>query len=70
MDKLMIDHALQQMVGFRLGKWGANIHELISSMGLKKEEWEYIKKNEESGNMDEDDVAIINEIFAKGENQE
>lgn len=66
MDKLMIDHALQQMVGFKLGKWGANVYELISSMGLKKEEWEYIKNNEESGNLDEDDIKIIDEIFSSG----
>ncbi len=59
-----IGDALQQMTGFRLGKWGADVRELISSMGLRKEEWEHIKNNEESGHLDENDIKEIDEIFA------
>ncbi len=62
--KKLINEALQQMVGFRLGKWSGNVRELVSSMGLKKDEWEHIKNNEESGHLDEDDISEINEYFA------
>ena len=58
-----IEEALQQMTGFRIGKWGANIIELVSSMGLKKEEWEDIKKYEDNGNLDKRDIEEINEYF-------
>ena len=71
-NKRLIDDALQQMTGFRVGRWGGSPRELISSMGLEKEEWEYIKKHEESGHLDEDDIEEINEEFAestKGETQ-
>lgn len=66
MSRDMIGEALQQMTGFKLGKWGADIRELISSMGLKKREWEYIKKHEESGHLDDDDIREINELFVNG----
>ena len=65
MSRDEIGEALQQMTGFRLGKWGADIGELISSMGLTKDEWEHIKKYENSGHLDEDDIKTINEIFTK-----
>ncbi len=63
MTKQMIEHALQQMIGFRLGKWGAGARELVSSMGLKEKEWELIKKNEESGSLDKNDIKEIDEYF-------
>lgn len=63
MSRDEIAEALQQMTGFRLGKWGADVRELASSMGLKKHEWEHIKKNENSGGLDEDDIKGINEYF-------
>lgn len=62
MKKDLIKEALQQFVGFKVGKWG-NIEELISSMALTKEEWEHIKENEESGNLDEDDIEKVNKYF-------
>jgi CTP:phosphocholine cytidylyltransferase-like protein len=61
--KLKINQALQQMTGFKLGKWGADPTELVSSMGLKKEEWDYIKDKEESGYLDNNDIKEINEYF-------
>lgn len=69
-DKLekekQIELALQQMTGFRLGKWGASVRELVSSMGLTKKEWEYINKNEDSCQLFKEDIDEINEIFANG----
>jgi len=59
----LINEALQQMTGFKIGKWGASITELISSMGLKKSEWDYIKKNEDSGFLDKEDIKEINNYF-------
>lgn len=60
--KKLISEALQQFTGFQVGKWG-DIGELISSMGLTEEEWNYIKDNEESGHLDEQDIKKINECF-------
>lgn len=68
--KVMIEYALNQMTGFKLGKWGADIRELVGSMGLKKKEWEHIKKDEESGHLDEDDIKTIDEYFAEQEDLE
>ena len=48
MSKKEIDEALQQFQGFVIGATGGQIEELISSMGLTKEEWESIK-NDENG---------------------
>ncbi len=59
----LIEMALQQMIGFRLGSWGAYPQELVSSMGLSKEEWEYIKKTQDKGFMDEKDVIQIDEYY-------
>lgn len=64
-----IGEALQQMTGFKIGRW-SDIIDLVSSMGLKKEEWEHIKKDEESGHLDEDDIERINEHFALSEESE
>jgi hypothetical protein len=62
----LISDALQQMVGFKIGKWSADITELASSMGLKKSEWEYIKNNEDKGFLDEEDIKELDE-YMEGE---
>ncbi len=64
--KKLISEALQQMIGFKLGRWGADPIELVSSMGLTITEWRYIKKNEESGYLDKDDIKEINKYFKEG----
>ncbi len=63
MTREEINEALQQMQGFQIGKWGGDVRELASSMGLKKSEWEHIKENEQCG-LDEDDINEIDEYFA------
>lgn len=63
-----IGEALQQMTGFKIGKWSDDITELASSMGLTKEEWEYIKKNEDEGYLDEKDIEELDEYFKEGFN--
>ena len=65
-NKKMISEALQQMQGFKLGKWGACPRELVSSMGLTEKEWKHIKEKEDSGNLDKDDIKEINEYFESG----
>jgi hypothetical protein len=60
-----IELAVQQMTGFKLGKWGAEPTELVSSMGLTKEEWDYIKENEDSGRLDKEDIKIIDDYYVK-----
>ena len=62
-SKKGISQAIQQMIGFRIGKWSANPIELISSMGLTRKEWEHIKKYEESGNIDTKDIIEIDNHF-------
>jgi len=57
-----INDALQQMCGFKIGKWD-DIIALIKAIGLTKKEWEYIKKKEDSGTLDEDDIKSLNEYF-------
>ena len=58
-----IGEAIQQFTGFKIGKGGADILELASSMGLTKKEWEYIKKYEANGYLDEKDVKELDEYF-------
>jgi hypothetical protein len=58
-----IELAVQQMTGFRLGKWGAEPIELISSMGLTEEEWKNIKEFEDSGNLDKEDIEELDLYF-------
>ena len=60
-DKRQIDLALQAMLGFKLGKWGADARELASTIGLTSEEWEYIKLKEDGGGLNEDDIDTIND---------
>ena len=69
-NKKGIGEALQQMTGFKIGKWSSDITELVSSMGLEKEEWEYIKKNEDEGYLDEKDVKELDEYFKELEKQQ
>ncbi len=65
-NKESINEALQQMTGFRVGRWGASPTELVSSMGLTITEWRHIKKNEDSGHLDKDDIKEINKYFKNG----
>ena len=63
-EKRNIEDMLQQMIGFKIGKWD-DIIDLILNAGLTKREWEIIKKNEDSGCLDEEDIIEINEHFKK-----
>ncbi len=63
MSKQMIELALQAMLGYKLGKWGADCRELCSTIGLKKEEWDHIKKNEDFAGLDKEDIQDINTYF-------
>ena len=67
-EEKQIELAIQQMTGFRLGRWGADPIELISSMGLKEKEWKIIKKKEDSAYLDKDDIREIDKHF-KGEQE-
>jgi len=67
-DERAIGEALQQMTGFKIGKWSGDVTELASSMGLKKKEWEHIKKNEDEGYLDKKDIDELDEYFKEGEN--
>jgi len=58
----LIQQALSQMTGFRLGKWGGSTRELVSSMGLTQEEWNYIKKNAQC-DLSEDETEEVDEYF-------
>ena len=69
MKKKLINEALQQMQGFKLGKWGADVRELVSSMGLKENEWEWIKEHEDNGNLDDNDIEEINKYFEDAEDE-
>lgn len=68
-NQKLISEALQQMTGFQVGKW-SDSSELVSSMGLREEEWEHIKENEESGHLDDDDIKEINQYFANSGGEE
>ena len=63
-EKRNIEDMLQQMIGFKIGKWD-DIIDLILNAGLTKREWETIKKNEDSGCLDEKDIIEINEHCKK-----
>ena len=59
-----LDLADAQFIGFKEGKWSANIIHLIESMGLTKREW--IKWKELYPNvLDEADFNQIEEYFNK-----
>ena len=57
-----IGNALQQMNGFKIGKWD-DVIALVISIGLEEKEWEHIKKNEQSGLLDDDDIKSIDLYF-------
>lgn len=63
-DADAIGEALQQMTGFKIGKWD-DVAELVSSMGLSEEEWAHIKSEEHSGGLDEKDIAEIDKYFSE-----
>ena len=67
-EEKAIEDALQQMTGFKIGKWSGDITELASSMGLTKKEWVHIKRNEEEGYLDKKDIDELDEYFKEGEN--
>lgn len=58
-----IELAEHQFLGFITGSQGYSIEKLISSMGLKKKEWEYLKKEELVNGLRELDISEINSHF-------
>jgi hypothetical protein len=60
-----IDKAEQQLLGFTHAKQGYSLIDLISSMGLKKDEWETLNANYELTYLSDDDIEEINEYFKK-----
>ena len=63
MSEGRIGSALQQMIGFKIGKW-SDVTDLIMNMGLEIKEWEHIKNNESCG-LDDKDIEEIDEYFTK-----
>ena len=55
----MQDFLLQQLLGFRLGKEGFPIIELISGAGLTKEEWFNIKDETDVTSLNDSDIGDI-----------
>ena len=45
MSKKQLDLAEAQLLGWHLGRWGANADEICSQMGLTEEEWKILKKD-------------------------
>lgn len=60
-----IEFALQQFIGFTHGKKGFPVRELVSSMGLKKEEWDRLNEEEDMalGHLDVEDCEEIDKYF-------
>lgn len=56
----LIELAEQQFLGFSLGSRGFSIEELVSSMALKKEEWDYLKKEGLVNSLDSRDIEDVN----------
>lgn len=65
----LINEALQQMAGFKIGIED-DIIMLIDTMGLTKEEWKHIKSKEDSGNLFDSDIEKIDKFFAVSEKSE
>ena len=57
-----LDLADAQFLGFKEGKWNANIIFLIQAMGLSKKEWERWKKNYPNI-LDDSDFEEIDRYF-------
>ncbi len=63
-DKQMINDAEQQFTGWALAMNGTgNIEEVIISMGLKKYEWEYLKRNQMVNCLTKEQRKEINDYF-------
>ena len=54
---------LQQLLGYRLGKEGYSITELIIGGGLKKEEWFNIKEEIDCENLCESDKLEVEDYI-------
>lgn len=63
--EMMIEYALQQFIGFNLAKQGVGVRELVSSMGLKKEEWDELNRKEDMGlsHLSVEDCGEIDKYF-------
>ena len=59
----MQDFMLHQLLGFKLGKGGYTISELVSGAGLLKEEWQKIKKETEVTSLEKSDIEEIEEYI-------
>ena len=53
---------LQQLLGFRLGKQGYSVTELIKGAGLTKEEWFSIKDETDVTSLEDSDMDEIEEF--------
>jgi hypothetical protein len=56
------DMMLCEMTGFKIGKWD-DITALAISSNLTKKQWEYIKKNEDSGHLDDEDIEELDKYY-------
>ena len=62
-----IDKAEQQLLGFTHAKQGYSLIDLISSMGLTKDEWKTLKADYELTYFSDNDKEEIDEYFKKKE---
>jgi len=69
-DKQMIENAEQQFTGWALAMNGTgNVEELVSSMGLEKHEWEYLKRNQMVNCLNKKQRKEINDYFKEEKNE-
>ena len=66
-NKKQIVLAEQQFLGYALGSQGHSINELCSSMGLKKEEWDYLKKERMVNTLTKEQIEEVNKIIGEEE---
>ena len=65
-DKYLIDQAEQQFTGFAIATNGSgSIEEMISSMNLKENEWEYLKRNQMVNCLTKQQRKDVNEYYQK-----
>jgi len=62
-DKHLIENAEQQFTGFAIGYDSGNIKELISCMGLKKYEWDYLKRKQMVNCLTKEQKKEVNKYF-------
>jgi hypothetical protein len=62
--EILLSQAEAQILGWHLGKWGADAEDLINSMGLKKSEWKILKNKYELNYLREDEFNEIEECFS------